>query len=84
MDAVSAVIYRDEPFEVISLDHDYSEFQPTGYDFIRWFINNQPHKLPQVFRIHTANPVGRDNIVSVIVNSGRYPNREMHGIGYSQ
>jgi hypothetical protein len=45
--------------------HDYYETAPTGYDLVKWMAetgiwsNNRP-------TVHSANPVGRDNMIAVI------------------
>jgi hypothetical protein len=82
LEAVDAVINRTEPWEVISMDHDLSDHQPTGYDFVRWMVYYQQEKLPKVFRLHTANPVGYGAMESVIKHSGVYNERELYGTGY--
>ena len=55
---------------VISLDHDLGEDIPTGYDLLNWIekdIATDDYLRPNIsFRIHSANPVGRDNMTRAI------------------
>ena len=64
--------------EEISFDHDlaeiHSELNPqhekTGYDCAKWlceycWTNGLP--IPD-WNVHSANPVGRDNIVSILTS----------------
>lgn len=47
-------------FDEISLDHDLGKGK-TGYDLAKWMTAN--HKWPEVVRVHSANPVGKSNII---------------------
>lgn len=51
--------------DLISLDHDLSECKKTGYDIIKW-IEEKTFKdisyLPPKIIVHSANPVGKNNI----------------------
>jgi hypothetical protein len=54
----------------ISFDHDLGENEKTGYDCAKWlceycWTNGIP--IP-TWNVHSANPVGRDNIVQLIQN----------------
>ena len=55
----------------ISFDHDLGEIdEKTGYDCAKWlceycWTNGLP--LPE-FNCHSANPVGRENILSILNN----------------
>lgn len=55
---------------VVSLDHDLGEDVPTGYDllnWIEWAIASDENFRPKVsFIIHSANPVGCDNMKRAI------------------
>lgn len=54
--------------EELSFDHDLGEEQKTGYDCAKWLCdycwgNGLP--IPD-YNVHSANPVGRDNIISIL------------------
>jgi len=54
--------------ETISLDHDLGEGKKTGYDVVKWierkvFLDNY---IPPKIYVHSANPVGRKNILMTI------------------
>jgi hypothetical protein len=55
---------------VLSLDHDLGEDIPTGYDLLNWLekdIVTEQNFCPKIsFQIHSANPVGRDNMARAI------------------
>lgn len=54
----------------MSLDHDLGEDVPTGYDFVKWIVSEYMDKdLPQFeFNIHSANPVGAENMKGLLNN----------------
>jgi len=47
-------------FDEISLDHDLGTGK-TGYDLAKWLTVNK--KWPEKVRVHSANPVGKRNII---------------------
>ena len=58
---------------LVDLDHDAGDYQSDGGDYIRildWLEANFPpvpyNKIRLVFKIHSANPVGRANMVRII------------------
>ena len=52
----------------ISFDHDLGEDTQTGYDCAKWLCDYcWTNGLPvPPSNVHSANPVGRDNIISLI------------------
>lgn len=62
----------------ISFDHDLGVDEnnfllPTGYDFAKWLVEmdlDGIYKFPENFQynVHSANPVGRHNIESLLNN----------------
>lgn len=50
-------------YNIICLDHDLGE-EKTGYDICKYIIENNIQC--DEFRIHTRNPVGRDNMVQLL------------------
>jgi len=73
---VSQLIYKldelkelDQEVNIISLDHDLGENEPTGYDFVKYLIesgNYDPSVYPKQIFLHTANGVGRDNMFKLL------------------
>lgn len=60
--------------DIISFDHDlgvtYTGQEKTGYDCAKYLVNfcmDNNEKLPR-FVVHSANPVGRDNIMKFLLN----------------
>lgn len=55
---------------VLSLDHDLGEDIPTGYDLLNWFekdiVTDSAFRPNISFMIHSANPVGRENMARAI------------------
>lgn len=70
-EAVSYVQVNGFPREV-SLDHDLGEAVPTGMDFARWLVEQDldHDSMPDnfEFNIHSANPVGSDNISGLLTS----------------
>ena len=62
-----AIQYLDDSYDIISLDHDLGE-EKTGYDIAKYMIEH-PVKVKAVM-IHSANPVGRDNIKQLLSHYG--------------
>lgn len=58
-EAVKAM--ESQTFTHISLDHDLQE-EKTGYDIAKWLTQND--KWPEHVYVHTASPVGRQNIIA--------------------
>lgn len=57
----------------ISFDHDLGENIMTGYDFAKWLVEQSldgnivfPKKFS--FNVHSANPVGAENIEKILEN----------------
>jgi hypothetical protein len=56
-------LLRGNPVSVLSLDHDLGEGK-SGYDIAKWLIE---HRVwPQHIYCHSMNPVGRQNILSLL------------------
>ena len=62
----------DDKRFLLDLDHDAGDFRNKGGDYIKildWieatdYLINHPHKI--IFSIHSANPVGRENMMRII------------------
>jgi hypothetical protein len=62
----------------ISFDHDLGcnsdgSILKSGFDFAKWLVNtdlDKKHKFPKdfSFNVHSANPIGRNNIESILYN----------------
>jgi len=65
--------------EVISLDHDLGDdvLYGTGYDVVTWIEENcacgKRYNIPEI-RVHSANPVGVQNILNGIKAINRMRN----------
>ena len=81
LDYVTIVLFADENHSpkkiLLDLDHDAGNYQRDGGDFIRildYFVeNNFVASHPEtefIFRIHSANPVGRANMERIIKRNG--------------
>ena len=51
---------------VVDFDHDLGE-KKTGYDVALWLVG---HGYTGEFRVHSMNPVGRNNIRSLLLRYG--------------
>lgn len=58
---------RNNIYDYISLDHDLGE-DKTGYDIAKYIVENQVQL--KGFRVHSANSVGRFNIVQLLTHYG--------------
>lgn len=55
-----------EPIELIDLDHDLGDYASDGGDAIKLLDYLAEHEKFYPIEIHTANPVGRANMMRVI------------------
>lgn len=60
-------------YDVVSLDHDLASFdkegnERTGYDIVKWLVQRKldGYPVPNEYRIHSANPIGRNNMQHMI------------------
>ena len=71
-EAYTAVLasYKNGEEIVLSLDHDLGEDIPTGYDLLNWLekdiVTDMTFRPNISFLIHSANPVGRENMARAI------------------
>jgi hypothetical protein len=57
----------------ISFDHDLGENEPTGYDCLKWMVYEMQYDLRNVdINVHSANPVGRDNIEGLVKSWNKF------------
>ena len=64
--------YDEDKRLLLDLDHDAGDFRANGGDYIKildWiestgYLKDNPHKI--IFSIHSANPVGRENMMRII------------------
>ena len=71
--AKKAIIWYEEhghPYELIDLDHDAGDFACDGGDYIRLldWLEETGRNYP--IRIHSANPVGVQNMRRIIERNG--------------
>jgi hypothetical protein len=71
---------RGLPFE-ISFDHDLNQENgkslPTGYDCLKWMVYDMRYDLRKVdVNVHSANPVGRDNIEGLLKSWNKFLDSE--------
>lgn len=52
---------------IIDLDHDLG-CRKTGYDIAKWIVNSGYKNIR--FHVHSANPVGRKNIIELLTHYG--------------
>ena len=57
-------ILKNNKVNILSLDHDMGDDQPTGYDLIKWMIENNIY--PGVITVHSLNPVGKKNMTQLL------------------
>lgn len=65
-------IYMDCGIEIelIDLDHDAGDYANDGGDYIRILDWLERVKISIPIRIHTMNPVGRENMKAIIRRNG--------------
>lgn len=63
-EAVTETLSRGCPPSVMSLDHDLGG-DDTAMRYLRWVMDTYDN-WDFTYRVHSQNPVGRDNIVSLL------------------
>ena len=59
-------------YDEVSLDHDLASFygytEMTGYHIVQWLVQRKMdgEHVPSKVAVHSANPVGRDNMQALI------------------
>ena len=56
----------DSPIDVLDLDHDAGDFVHDGGDYIKILDFMEENNLRIPIHIHSANPVGRENMQRII------------------
>ena len=61
---------KDDPIELIDIDHDAGEYAKYGGDYIKLldWLEETGRNYP--IRIHSMNPVGRENMRAIIRRNG--------------
>lgn len=62
--------YDETPIQLIDIDHDSGEFYQYGGDYIKLLDWLEETNRNYPIRIHTMNPVGRENIRAIIQRNG--------------
>lgn len=71
VDDASAVIgYYLGAIEVLDLDHDAGDYAEYGGDFIEILNFMEERGWDAPIRLHTMNPVGRENMTRIIKRNG--------------
>jgi len=63
--------------EAICFDHDLGDDTPSGYDCSKWLVDyciDNNLKLPK-WNCQSANPVGKKNIDSLLINYLKFSNK---------
>jgi hypothetical protein len=64
----------------ISFDHDLGDGIPTGFDCVKWMVHEMKYDLRNVnINVHSANPVGKDNIEGLIKSWNKFLDSEDKG-----
>ena len=71
-DAINAIEYFDKWFkvELIDIDHDAGDYANDGGDYIKLldWLEETDRNYP--IRIHSMNPIGRENMRAIIRRNG--------------
>ncbi len=71
---IRKIVAEGTPVEEISFDHDLGETEMSGSQLTRWLQDTAPQifKLCAEMRIHSSNPVGRDDMQRDIDSGYKY------------
>lgn len=79
VDEAVAIVTKNGFPDYISFDHDLGENSKTGHDFAKWLVNYDLDTglMPENFSyyIHSANPVGAENIKGLLDQYLEYKRR---------
>jgi len=77
-EAILEIEKHDQPPNYISFDHDLGDNVKTGFDLAKWLVEKdldyEGSFLPNDFSfyVHSANPVGKENIEGLLNNYLEY------------
>lgn len=60
------LVLKHGPPDHVDLDHDLGLGYPDGMDFLKWLYQEYPDNPPKTWRIHSANPVGAEDMRSYL------------------
>ena len=73
---INTIHEKGLPFEM-SLDHDLGDNVPTGFDCVKWMVHRMMYDLRKIsINVHSANPVGKDNIEGLIASWNKFLDKE--------
>lgn len=61
----------------MSLDHDLGEDIPSGYDCVKWLVEHEYDLRNVEINVHSANPVGKENMEYLIYNWRKHLDKEL-------
>ena len=66
VNAAIAAIKQKRYFDYIDLDHDAGDYAYDGGDYIKLLDWLEEQQMEFIFKLHTMNPVGRQNMRAII------------------
>ena len=73
---IKVICERGLPCEM-SLDHDLGDGVETGFDCVKWMVHRMMYDLRKIsINVHSANPVGKDNIEGLIKSWNKFLDSE--------
>lgn len=69
LECIKLIKENKSKINILSLDHDLGENQPTGYNLTLWLAGQYQdgfNYFPRKIFLHTANPVGRMNMLQLL------------------
>lgn len=70
-------MYIQEDADYVFLDHDLggrvyvdSDEENTGYQFVKWIVENDPKMNERKFVVHSFNPMGAERMLKCLVDAG--------------
>ena len=67
---IKVALRWDKRIELIDIDHDAGDYAADGGDYIKILDYLERHLLDIPIRIHSMNPVGVENMRSIIKKNG--------------
>ena len=70
VNAAKSVIKEKQHFDYLDLDHDAGDYAHDGGDYIRLLDWLEEQRMQFPIKLHTMNPVGRQNMRAIIQKNG--------------
>ena len=77
------IVLETQRFDYYMFDHDLGSTKPgtSGYDVLKWALENKYIPAGSIVEFVTSNPVGRQNMANQIISHGGFKRGSCYVVG---